>query len=116
MQPLGVHHVSIMVEDVAAAVQFYTGTLGLTIRDDRPEFGIGGAWLDAGAQQLHLVEGRPPTQAGQHFALLVGDLDGLIADLRAAGHDVRDPFATPVSKQTTISDPAGNLVELHQRL
>ncbi|MEY2470503.1 MAG: Glyoxalase/Bleomycin resistance protein/Dioxygenase superfamily, partial [Actinomycetota bacterium] len=39
MESTGVHHVSINVDDVAAAVRFYTDVLGLTERDDRPDFG-----------------------------------------------------------------------------
>lgn len=114
MKPLGVHHVSIMTPDVEAAVAFYTDVLGLTLRTDRPDFGIGGAWLDAGAEQVHLVEGSVPTEAGQHFALRVADLDGVVAELRGRGLEVADPFTTGVGRQTTVRDPAGNVVELNQ--
>lgn len=114
MKPLGVHHVSIMVPDVDAATAFYVGVLGLTPRTDRPDFGIAGAWLDAGDQQVHLVEGPPPTSAGQHFALRVDDLAAVVDELRAKGHDVRDPMVTGVGRQTVVHDPAGNTVELNQ--
>src|SRR5688500_9886093 len=56
MEPRAVHHVSINVDNVEAAVRFYVDVLGLVPRDDRPDFGFGGAWLDAGAQQVHLIE------------------------------------------------------------
>lgn len=111
---LGIHHVSLMTPDVSAALAFYTDVLGLTVRDDRPDFGIGGAWLDAGGQQVHLVEGAVPTSAGQHFALRVGDLDGLVEELRRRGIEVREPIATGVGRQTTVTDPCGNVVELNQ--
>lgn len=114
MKPLGVHHVSIMVPDVDAARAFYVDVLGLTPRHDRPDFGIGGAWLDAGAQQVHLVEGPPPTSAGQHFALRVADLEAVVTELRAKGCDVGDPMVTGVGRQTAVRDPAGNTVELNQ--
>ncbi len=111
---MGVHHVSINVEDVSVAAAFYTGTLGLTRRDDRPDFGFDGAWLNAGEQQLHLIAGTVPNGAGQHFALRVGDLDAAIAELREQGVTVSD--ASPVGKgrQAFVTDPSGNLVELHQ--
>lgn len=105
-----------MVADVDEAIRFYTGRLGLRVRDDRPDFGFGGAWLDAGTQQVHLVEGRLPSQTGQHFALLVADLDAVVEELRGAGLELGDPFGTGVSRQTSVRDPAGNVVELHQRL
>ncbi len=37
MKALGVHHVSINVDDTAAAVDFYTRVRGLAVRDDRPD-------------------------------------------------------------------------------
>ena len=114
MQPIGVHHVSIMVPDVEAGLRFYVDVLGLTPRTDRPDFGIGGAWLDAGGQQVHLVEGATPTRAGQHFALRVQDLDAVVAELRGHGLEVRDAMATGVGRQTTVEDPAGNVVELNE--
>ncbi|MCU1374719.1 MAG: lactoylglutathione lyase [Actinomycetia bacterium] len=114
MQIAGVHHVSIMTPDVDAALAFYVDVLGLTPRTDRPDFGIGGAWLDAGGQQVHLVEGATPNRAGQHFAFRVTDLDATITELRDLGYDVRDPFVTTVGRQTTVDDPAGNIVELNQ--
>lgn len=107
---------SINVPDVEAAFRFYTDVLGLTPRDDRPDFGFGGAWLDAGDQQLHLVEGDAPAAKGQHFAVLVDDLDQTVAELRGRGVEVSDPF--PVgdgpARQAFLSDPAGNQIELHQ--
>lgn len=113
MRPLAVHHVSINVSDVVAAVRFYTG-LGLTLRGDRPDFGFGGAWLDAGGQQVHLIEGAVPAAEGQHFALLFGDLDATVGALRAGGLEVSDPLPVGAGRQAFVRDPSGNLVELHQ--
>lgn len=114
MQPLAVHHVSINVDDVEAALTFYVGRLGLAERPDRPDFGFGGAWLDAGGQQVHLIEAAPPRDAGQHFALLVADIDASVAELRGAGIDVTDPTPVATNRQAFLHDPAGNTVELQQ--
>ena len=114
MRPLAVHHVSINVADVEAALRFYTEVLGLGQRTDRPDFGFGGAWLDAGGQQVHLIEAPPPAGLGQHFALLVGDLDATVDELRGRGVEVSDPKPVGTSRQAFLSDPSGNLVELHQ--
>ena len=108
------HHVSINVDDVDAAFGFYTGVLGLVARGDRPEFPFAGAWLDAGGQQVHLIEGPPPAAEGQHFALQVEDLDATVAELRGRGIQVSDPRPVGSRRQSFLSDPAGNLVELHQ--
>lgn len=114
MRPLAVHHVSINVPDVEGALAFYTGVLGLDARTDRPDFGFGGAWLDAGGQQVHLIEGKAPPGLGQHFALLVADLEETVSELRAQGLEVSDPRPVGSSRQSFVSDPYGNLIELHQ--
>ena len=114
MQPLGVHQVSINVGDVAAAVRFYTEVLGLTLRDDRPDFGFDGAWLDLGGQQVHLIHQRVPDNLGQHFAIHVADIDAAVAELAAKGIEVRGPVPVGSGRQAFLSDPVGNLVELNQ--
>jgi catechol 2,3-dioxygenase-like lactoylglutathione lyase family enzyme len=114
VKPLAVHHVSINVDDVDAALSFYTEVLGLEARDDRPDFGIGGAWLNAGGQQVHLIEAPVPPNQGQHFALAFADLDALVAELRDKGLTVSDPMSVGQGRQCFTNDPAGNTVELHQ--
>jgi glyoxylase I family protein len=116
MEPLGVHHVSVNVVDVNGALSFYTGVLGLRPRSDRPDFGFGGAWLDAGAeQQVHLIEAKPPPDFGQHLALAVGDLASTIAELRGTGVEVTDPIEVGPGLQAFLHDPDGNTIELYQR-
>jgi catechol 2,3-dioxygenase-like lactoylglutathione lyase family enzyme len=114
VRPLAVHHVSINVDDVDAALGFYADVLGLVPRGDRPDFPFGGAWLDAGGQQVHLIEGTPPPGVGQHFALQVEDLDATVAELRGRDVEVSDPRPVGSSRQSFVADPAGNLVELHE--
>lgn len=114
MEPLAIHHVSVNVSDVDEAVAFYTGILGGTMRDDRPDFGFGGAWINLGTQQVHLIEAPVPPNLGQHFAIRVGDLDSVVEELRSKGLKVRDPVAVGPNRQTFVDDPAGNIVELHQ--
>ncbi len=114
MQPRAVHHVAINVTDVDEAVAFYTKTLGLSVRTDRPDFGFPGAWLDAGTQQVHLVQAPVPPSQGQHFALLFDDLDGVIDELRAAGVQVSDAVPVGSDRQAFVTDPSGNTIELHE--
>lgn len=114
MQPVGLHHVSINVTDVPRARAFYTGVLGLVERTDRPDFGFAGAWLDAGGQQIHLIEAPTPPSLGQHLALEVTDVDRAVADVRAAGVEVSDPRPVGTGRQAFLADPDGNGVELNQ--
>jgi catechol 2,3-dioxygenase-like lactoylglutathione lyase family enzyme len=114
MKPLAVHHVSIAVPDIDAALDFYTTVLGMTQRRDRPTTIGEGAWLDVGGQQLHLVRSDAPEPRGQHFAVLVDDLDATTAELRAAGVTVSDAVPIGSARQAFLSDPAGNAIELHE--
>lgn len=115
MQVLGIHHVSINVADVDAALAFYTGPLGLTVRGDRPAFGFPGAWLAAGDQQIHLIGAPTPQNLGQHLAMQVADLHATVAELREQGIDVTDPSIVGPGLQSFLVDPSGNAVELYQR-
>jgi catechol 2,3-dioxygenase-like lactoylglutathione lyase family enzyme len=114
VQPLAVHHVSVNVTDVPAAAAFYTDVLGGTLRTDRPDFGFGGAWIDLGASQVHLLEAAAPPALGQHFAVAVADLDGAVAELRARGLRVDGPVPVGAGQQAFVADPAGNTVELYE--
>jgi glyoxylase I family protein len=114
MRPLAIHHVAINVSDVDEGVAFYTEVLGGTVRPDRPDFGIAGAWIDLGGQQVHLVEAPVPRNLGQHFAIRFEDLDAVVEELRTKGVEVADPVGVGPNRQTFVNDPAGNPVELHQ--
>jgi catechol 2,3-dioxygenase-like lactoylglutathione lyase family enzyme len=109
-----VHHVSVNVDDVDVALDFYTGVLGLRARSDRPDFRFGGAWLDIGGQQVHLIEGQVPKGDGEHFAILVADIDATISELRSRDIKVSDAQPVGPNLQAFLTDPAGNLIELHQ--
>jgi len=111
----GVHHVSLNVDDVDACTRFYVDVLGLE-QLPRPDFGIPGAWLSAGPQQIHLIHSDDHNApAGQHFAFRVEDLDATRDALRAAGVTVSDPFEiAQVGRQAFLHDPAGNLIELNE--
>lgn len=117
MQFRGVHHVSLNVTDVAESTRFYTDVLGLELLD-RPDFSFGGAWLAAGAQEIHLLEvSEFEAPEGQHFALQVDDLDAAIAELGDLG--VRLSPASEIEgvcRQSFFKDPTGNLIELNQPL
>lgn len=113
MKPLALHHVSVNVVDADESIAFYTEVLGGTVRHDRPDFGFGGAWIDLGGSQLHLIESDVPPSLGQHFAILVEDLDGAVAELRDGGLEVGDPYVVGPDRQTFVNDPSGNTIELH---
>ena len=117
MQTLGIHHVSINVNDVADPERFYCDVLGLE-KLPRPDLGFAGAWLRTGQQEVHLLgksSGAPLPE--QHYAFLINDADELLQ--RLAAHDIepRSVGEIPgVCRQVFVHDPSGNLVEFNQRL
>jgi len=117
MLSTGIHHVSINVDDVDAALGFYVGILGLEVLP-RPELGFPGAWLKAGDQEVHLLgiaSGKPLRE--QHFAFRVEDLDQVIERLRESDVRVSEAMEIPgVCRQAFAHDPSGNMVEFNQRL
>lgn len=114
MQPLTIHHVSVNVSDVDEAARFYTTILGGEPRDDRPELGFPGAWINLGGAQVHLIAAEVPPNRGQHFAIRVEDLDAAVTELRAKGIDVSSPVSIGSNSQSFLEDPDGNVIELHQ--
>lgn len=115
----GIHHISVLVADTAAALEFYCGLLGLQAGPARPDLGYPGAWLILGAQQIHLMElPNPdpthdrPAHGGRdrHAALLVRELHPLKQVLEHA----RWPYTTSRSGRAAIffRDPDGNAWEV----
>ena len=115
MHTLGIHHVSINVDDVAAAERFYCDILGLS-KLPRPDLGFDGAWLQTGQQQVHLLgrsSGSPLPE--QHYAFLISDADQLLQRLREHNIEVRSVSEiSGVCRQIFVHDPSGNLVEFNQ--
>jgi len=94
MKAIGLHHISIVVRNTSDALEFYSGVLGLPQNFDRPALPFEGAWLDVGAQQIHLIEradGAPaepasvPVSRDHHAAIYVDALEDLKERLTAAG-------------------------------
>lgn len=111
-----------LVDDVQAAVDFYTDHLGFTLRHSAAP-----AFADVVRGPLRLLLSGPASSgaratpadtagAGRNrIHLIVDDLDTEIARLRAAGVAFRgDVVSGPGGRQILLSDPAGNLVEVFQ--
>ena len=114
--PRGIDHVALNVTDVPAAISFYTESLGLTQRGDRPDFGIDGAWLDAGEQQVHLIElPAPPTWASISPSSTTTWAAWCHACGRRASRSAIRSASSPGRHQAFVNDPWGNTIELHQR-
>jgi catechol 2,3-dioxygenase-like lactoylglutathione lyase family enzyme len=111
-----------LVDDVPAAVEFYTSRLGFTVHTNAAP-----AFADVIRGPLRLLLSGPTssgaratpadaTVAGRNrIHLPVDDLDAEIDRLRGAGVSFTgDVISGPGGRQILLTDPAGNLVELFQ--
>jgi predicted enzyme related to lactoylglutathione lyase len=106
-------------KDVGALRKWYENTLGIRFSGAFEEDGVeryneadvGGGYFSVMWNEW--MQAAPGTASGIVFE--VDDIDKTIADLRAKGVEVEDPYATPVCKVTSFKDLEGNKVSLHQR-
>ena len=111
-----------VVDDVDAAIAFYTGHLGFTLNTSAAP-----AFADVVRGPLRLLLSGPASSgaratpadaasAGRNrIHLVVEDLDAEIGRLGDAGVPFRsEAVAGPGGRQILVTDPAGNLVELFQ--
>jgi catechol 2,3-dioxygenase-like lactoylglutathione lyase family enzyme len=117
-------NVRYMVEDVDAAIAFYTTHFGFTLLSSAAP-----AFADVSRGDLRLLLSGPTSSAGRpmpdgripapggwnriHF--VVQDLAAEVERLRAAGvHFRNDIISGPGGLQIVLDDPSGNPIELFQ--
>lgn len=117
-----------IVDDVDAAIDFYTKQLGFRLEmHPAPPF----AMLSLGDLRLVLSAPNPAAGGGQstpdgtqqtpggwnRFAVLVQDLEARVAFLRASGARFRNEIVNGVGgRQIIVEDPSGNPIELFEPL
>ncbi|GAB2962214.1 VOC family protein [Amycolatopsis acidiphila] len=113
-----------LVDDVEAAIAFYTGRLGFTVRTD-----FSPAFADVTRGSLRLLLSGPTSSAGRRMPdgtkpgpggwnrihLIVDDIEAEVTRLHSGGAEFRsDIISGPGGRQVVLDDPAGNPVELFQ--
>jgi lactoylglutathione lyase len=98
------------VPDMDAAVSFYTGVLGLTLK-----LRDGDHWaaFDVGGTTLAVEGGGTGGPGGATVSLRIDDLDTFVQDLRARGARVGDIQTGPHERTAQLHDPAGNRLILY---
>jgi catechol 2,3-dioxygenase-like lactoylglutathione lyase family enzyme len=117
-------NVRYMVDDVRAAIAFYTRHLGFRLQADMaPAFAsvtlgdlrvlLSGPTSSAGRP---MPDGRKPAAGGwNRIQLVVPDIAAEVARLKAAGVTFRNDIVKgPGGQQIVIDDPAGNPIEIFQ--
>lgn len=117
-------NVRYLVDDVAAAVAFYTAHFGFRVLSQALP-----AFADVQRGELRLLLSGPASSAGRPMAdgarpgpggwnrieLVVDDVDAEAGRLRAAGVPLRNAVVRgPAGAQVLAVDPSGNLVELFE--
>jgi catechol 2,3-dioxygenase-like lactoylglutathione lyase family enzyme len=117
-------NVRYMVDDVDAALAFYTEHLGF-----EPRMSAAPAFADVTRGNLRLLLSGPTSSAGRpmpdgvkpgpggwnRIHLIVDDIATEVDRLRAAGVHFRNDVVTgPGGQQILLEDPSGNFVELFQ--
>lgn len=117
MSETNIQHVNLMVDDLDAAVAFYTDVIGLGLAPT-PDLGFPAQFIAINDyQEIHLNELSDVTPERAHFCLRVADFNAVFRRARGAGaietrtwgHARR--LATGVV-QMFVRDPEGNLVEI----
>lgn len=113
-----------MVDDVEAAVIFYTHHLGFEVLTSFPP-----AFADVARGNLRLLLSGPKSSAGRpmpdgetpvpggwnRIHLIVDDIAAEVARLKAKGASFRNEILSgPGGQQILLLDPAGNVIELFQ--
>ena len=97
-----------------AARKFYAALLGMReIPKPAELLKRGGCWFESGPVQVHLgieIDFRPAKKA--HPAFKCTDYDNLVAKLRSAGVEVKEPDDIPGVRRCHMNDPFGNRIEL----
>ena len=117
MKLLQLNHIALHVADLERSVAFYRDVLMLEAIP-RPAFSFPGAWFRLGVdQELHLIAGRDvETQShnrGNHWALMVDDMDAWEADFQRRGITYLPRRIRPDGAlQIYLVDPDGHYIEL----
>lgn len=117
MKIVELNHVALHVADVERSRQFFRDVMRFE-EIARPAFDFPGAWFRLGErQELHLISGRElearSHNRGNHWALLVDDLDAWEAHLKQVGYPHLPRRRRPDGAgQIFLIDPDGHYLEL----
>ena len=117
---VGIDHVQIAVPKVkeAECLAFYREVFRLPEIPKPEELrGRGGAWFQIGTLQMHIsIDPEPSPKSKRHICFLVEDLASAKAQLLARGIPIEEESVAEGLSRFFIRDPAGNRIELGERI
>jgi catechol 2,3-dioxygenase-like lactoylglutathione lyase family enzyme len=130
MVAVKLHHVAVIVTDLARSAAFYQELFGLR-PIERPPFPIPGMWLGVGVLQVHLTVYAPGNFRTRgvdnddvHVAFNTDDFEGFVARAHDMGFDEKAPPDDPKRlilkrqgmagfPQVYLLDPDRNIIEVN---
>ncbi len=115
--PNNIHHVNVMVDDLAAATDFYSNVLGFE-RAPTPELGFPAQFFRVcDGQEIHVNQLDDVHPERSHFCVRLTDFSGVfrraldrgVVETRTWGLARRLPTGV---MQAFVRDPSGNLIEV----
>ncbi len=121
--PKGIHAITLFVEDLAAAREFYQRAFGLPIHFEDPQsavFSFGNVLVNllAASEAPELIApaavAGPQAGSRMQFTIEVDDVDATAADLQSRGVQLLNgPMDRPWGIRTAaFADPAGHIWEI----
>jgi catechol 2,3-dioxygenase-like lactoylglutathione lyase family enzyme len=116
----GIDHVQIAVprEKEAECLAFYRAVLGVPEIPKPEELRRrGGAWFQIGALQMHIGVGPEPSpKSKRHICFLVKDVAAAKAKIQSTAIAIEEESVAEGLSRFFIRDPAGNRIEIGQRI
>lgn len=116
----GIDHVQIAVPKAleAECLAFYRGLFGFPEIPKPEELrGRGGAWFQVGSLQMHIgVDPESSPKSKRHVCFLVDDLAAAKTEVVRHGVSIEEESTAEGLHRIFIRDPAGNRIEIGQRV
>jgi catechol 2,3-dioxygenase-like lactoylglutathione lyase family enzyme len=117
---INLDHVHIFSSTLSTTLAFFEEMLGATIVWEEEAAGVRNVRLRLGNAFIHVYDQAPKAKRGgavHHIGIETDDLDGLVASMRAKGHDFRNEVREQAKfRYVMTAGPDDLLIELYECL
>jgi catechol 2,3-dioxygenase-like lactoylglutathione lyase family enzyme len=115
---ISLDHIHLFSSNLSATVEFFQKMFGATLIWDEPAAGVRNVRLGLGNAFVHLYDQPPQAPRGgamHHLGIETDDLDGLVARMKANGHQFRSTIREqPRFRYVMTAGPDDLLIELFE--